>query len=200
MFTKHQIIEKVRYLFGELHHRYRTIVENEKELLPAVFEYPGGKISKGENYKGLPYLMLDYPAFFSKENIFAIRTMFWWGNFFSITLHLSGKYFENTEKLSSWLAFFRQKNLWVCVGKSEWENHFERSNYCRLDDLDEEQIKELSKNRFFKVAKKIGLGEWNDAPELLVLSFLEIIEFVKFNFPAGERVLSPGPPKAGSGL
>ena len=48
------------------------------------------KIAKGENYLQLPYVLLDYPRCFDKENIFAIRTMFWWGNFFSITLHLSG--------------------------------------------------------------------------------------------------------------
>ena len=56
------------------------------------------KISKGENYKGLPWLVLDYPRYFNKEDIFAIRTLFWWGNFFSITLHISGKYKMRYEK------------------------------------------------------------------------------------------------------
>ena len=38
--------------------------------------------------------MLDYPALFKKDEIFALRTMFWWGNFMSITLLLSGGYKE----------------------------------------------------------------------------------------------------------
>src|SRR6187402_1143085 len=50
------------------------------------------KISRGENYKGLPYVILDYPRLFGREDVFAVRTMFWWGHSFHVTLHLKGKY------------------------------------------------------------------------------------------------------------
>jgi hypothetical protein len=63
-----------------------------------------GKISRGENYQLLPYIILDYPSYFSRNNIFAVRTMFWWGNFFSITLHLSGDHKINL--LITILLFF----------------------------------------------------------------------------------------------
>ena len=60
--------------------------------LPEEVLIQSPKISRGENYNGLPYVMLDYPRCFGKEDVFAMRTMFWWGNFFSITWHLKGKY------------------------------------------------------------------------------------------------------------
>jgi len=56
------------------------------------------KISRGENYLGLPYLVLDYPRLFRPDAVLAIRTFFWWGHFFSSTLQLSGGY--KTEFLS----------------------------------------------------------------------------------------------------
>ena len=51
------------------------------------------------------------PAVFSKENIFAIRTMFWWGNFFSISLHVSGKYFKTEIDFSKLSALPERKRI-----------------------------------------------------------------------------------------
>ena len=189
IFTKQKIIEKVNYLLGELHRDYRKIVEDEKESLPSIFQKPGGKISKGENYNGLPYLILDYPAMFSKDNIFAVRTMFWWGNFFSISLHLSGKYVERTKEITQWLAFFQQNNFCVCINENEWEHDFHSLNFIEIKELDQKQINALCKKDFFKAAKKIELSEWNNARELLEQSFKEIIRFIKISFPTGEKAL-----------
>ena len=185
IFTKKQIIEKVYLLFGDLHHSYRKIVEDEKQFLPAIFQRPGGKISKGENYKGLPYLILDYPAIFSKENIFAIRTMFWWGNFFSISLHLSGENFKNTNPVSHLLASFQRNNFFVCINENEWEHSFHSTNFIDIKEMGEGQIKNICKKDFFKVAKKIELSEWNNAPDFLEQSFKEIIGVIKISFPNG---------------
>ena len=95
--TKNNIIQKLFVLFGELSETWQsnTVLQ---QLPSAINEIPP-KISKGENYEGLPYVMLDYPRCFSKEDVFAIRTFFWWGNFFSITLHLKGKYKEQFEQV-----------------------------------------------------------------------------------------------------
>lgn len=116
--TKHSIINKVYQLFGEMHEIYKQISEQEKILLPSFYKNTGGKISKGENYRGLPFVILDHPALFSKENIFAVRTMFWWGNFFSISLHVSGKIFQINKNFSNLLAYLHEKNFYVCVNEN----------------------------------------------------------------------------------
>lgn len=67
IFTKQIIIKKVQHILGDLHTYYKQLIQQEKDLLPQIFQTPGGKITKGENYQGLPYLILDYPAIFSKE-------------------------------------------------------------------------------------------------------------------------------------
>src|SRR5690606_37500006 len=45
---------------------------------------------RGENYKGLPYVVLDYPRLMTKDEILNIRLLFWWGHYYSISLHLAG--------------------------------------------------------------------------------------------------------------
>lgn len=198
--TKHSIINKVCNLFGELNEIYKQVSEQEKPFLPEYFKIAGGKISKGENYEGLPYVMLDYPALFSRENIFAIRTMFWWGNFFSITLHISGEKFKLGRDFSKFLIHLRENNFFVCVNEKEWHHSFELSNYIGAKELDQQKLEEIFNKKFFKISKNLGLNRWNEAPEFLEKSFREIIGFIKISFPAGGKALSPVFPKAGSGL
>ena len=135
--TKNGIIEKAKTLFGQIQEKMIDHLKTvNAQLMIDVTRIPP-KISKGENYKGLPYLMLDYPRLFDKENIFAIRTLFWWGNFFSITLHLGGSYknqFE--EKCISAFSVFKTHDFFVCVHTEEWEHHFDPSNYIAVKHLD----------------------------------------------------------------
>ena len=61
--TKNEILKKVKHLLEEL------MKEQQKHIrschgLPAEILVPPPKISKGENYRGLPYLVLDHPRYF----------------------------------------------------------------------------------------------------------------------------------------
>lgn len=189
IFTKQLIIEKVYHLFGQLHNDYRKIVLKEKHFLPATMLEPGGKISKGENYQGLPYVILDYPASFSKEKILAVRTLFWWGNFFSIALHISGENFKSGHVSAEAIDFLKEKKFSVCVNENEWQHHFDASNFVNIDKLNPAEIEILQEKNFLKIAKKTELTEWDSATKFLIEAFEEIIEFIKFNFRGGEKDL-----------
>lgn len=72
--TKNGIIEKVKVLLTELQARQQALLSGPIAIgfsfaLPEEVILPSPKISKGENYKGLPYLVLDYPRYFNKEHI-----------------------------------------------------------------------------------------------------------------------------------
>jgi len=88
--TKNAIVQKIKSFLEEIQIKQFDILKKYSSKLPAEVLKISPKISRGENYKGLPWLVLDNPSYFQHNNIFAVRTMFWWGNFFSITLHLSG--------------------------------------------------------------------------------------------------------------
>ncbi len=189
IFTKQLIIEKVYLLLGQLHDEYKKKIVREKRFLPSQLLKPGGKISKGENYKGLPYVILDYPAFFSKQKILAVRTLFWWGNFFSIALHISGENFKGITISDEAIEFLKQRNFSICVNENEWEHHFHSSNFVSVNEMNNRALKKLNEKHFLKIAKKTELAEWNSSRKFLEEAFEEIIEFIKLSFPAGEKGL-----------
>jgi hypothetical protein len=174
--TKQAVIQKVYYLFNE-----------QVNIIGKIFSgiqlnYPGKtvsvipKISKGENYQGLPYVMLDYPSVFDKENIFALRTMFWWGNYFSITLQLSGHYkqiFSSETFIDSLQSI---EGLYICIHSDPWQHHFESSNYISCSQLNKRAIEDLfNQKNFVKIALKYDLKQWNNIDNLLEAAYKKII-------------------------
>ncbi len=184
--TKHIIIQKVYEMFGLLNDLMKQKLNNTGGFLPGEVKNKSGKISKGENYKGLPYLMLDVPPLFEKENILAIRIMFWWGNFFSITLHVKGKFKAKSDIYQSNFLYLKENNFFVCVNENEWEHHFEDSNFKSANSLSQYEFKSACERSFIKIAKKIPLTEWDKAPEFLLKSFDEILQWLKINYQAGK--------------
>ena len=153
--TKNIILKKAWALLEVLQEEQKHYIQSLQLKLPEGIFKPSAKISKGENYKELPYLILDYPRYFEQDNIFAIRTMFWWGNFFSTTLHLSGRFkkiFE--EKIPA--SYNLLKEYAVCINNDPWEHHFEKTNYIPLEELRKPEFEKLMKEKsFIKLARKI---------------------------------------------
>ncbi len=169
--TKRIIIEKVAMLFNEQINTVSNIMKESILLLPEV-SAAVPKISKGENYNGLPFVMLDYPAVFTKENIFALRTFFWWGNLFSISIQLSGKYKTHFEK--NIFESLKTDDWFICINENEWQHHFEESNYKLFALLSEAEKETLQQKRFIKIALKYKLHHWNMMQQLLPQGYKKI--------------------------
>jgi len=178
--TKRNILDKVNLVLGGLSQDQKVIIEKEKNWLPPEVIRTMPKISKGENYLQLPYLLLDHPRCFDAENIFAVRTMFWWGNFFSVTLQLSGTYKAlYQDKICKRLNTIQQ-DIFICVNENQWQHHFEATNYLNVKKLSVTQLQDvIYKKEFLKLAVKFPLQQWNALPELLQKSFKEIMEVLK---------------------
>jgi hypothetical protein len=199
--AKHNIIKKVYALFGEFNEFIKTEFEQCNHIFPQDVKNWNGKITKGENYKNLPYVILDSPAFFDKKNIFTIRTMFWWGNFFSITLHLSGIFKHQFGKSNSEMfSLLKKNNFFVCVNEDEWQHYFEENNYAPFSAITLQQFETINEKDFFKIAKNISLSQWDNANDFLINSFREIMHLLQISYPDGKKDLLPGSPKVGSGL
>ena len=178
--TKNGIIKKIESLFGGLEQEMTSCLKDHAGQLPQEVINIHSKISKGENYEGLPYLILDCPRYFKGENIFAIRTMFWWGNFFSITLQLSGVYKNKFEKkIIEAFNELKKKNFFLCRNDNQWEHHFGKTNYIPVNKLSANQFRQLlSKNSFIKLAQKIPLKKKNDVNKILLDYFSKMIEIL----------------------
>lgn len=166
--TKHAIMEKVAVLLSAQVDCINR--EFTRPLLPVLPELGAclPKISKGEKYLGLPYMILDYPAIFSRTDCFALRTMFWWGHFFSVTLHLSGKYKQAFEKQLLAGITKGEESLYVSTGEEEWQHHFEPGNYLPVSAMAEDLLhKKIVQPSFVKIALKYDLVHWNNMNDLL---------------------------------
>jgi len=170
LLTKNVIIEKVYALFGELASELQQSSIYSTSNLPSEILNMGPKISRGEKYKGLPYVMLDYPRSFGKEDIFAVRTFFWWGNFFSVTLHLKGKYQQLfIPSLQKQIAFLAANNFQLCVAGEEWEHDLSDGNYIPLS-ISNNTIAEIDlvSKPFYKLTSRLELHQWNEMNERLL--------------------------------
>ena len=174
MLAKNRIIQKVVGLFAALSEEYVSVAATS---LICQVNFKSPKISRGENYLSLPYVMLDYPRNFSKKDAFAIRTFFWWGQHISIHLYLSGiyktKYRHKVENAIN--QGFLHGWFW-CVNQNEWQHHFEEDNYLSMQQGFKATPHE--KVNFLKIAKKIPLHKWNSSAETLLESFRLLINII----------------------
>jgi len=170
LLTKNKIIDTVFVLFGEVAHSMRDHIHEKGLLLPAEVLAAAPKISRGENYEGLPYVMLDYPRLFGKASIFAIRVFFWWGHYFSITLHLKGVYRQQyAPVLIKHLALLANHDFYLCNAEDEWRHHFVADNYTALKKLQPARAEQiLSGHPFCKLSASLPLHQWNGAKQSLV--------------------------------
>jgi hypothetical protein len=161
--TKNAIIQKVYHLFGSLAEEMKN--ETAKNNLPAEVLQTTPKISKGENYKGLPYVMLDHPRSFTKENVFAVRTFFWWANYFSITLHLKGGYKKRfADSIQKNIFLLTENNFYLSITEDEWHHDIDEQNYILLNDLtDDLKQKYFLQSSVLKISAKISLDKWNES-------------------------------------
>ncbi|MES1160358.1 MAG: hypothetical protein ABUM51_06365 [Bacteroidota bacterium] len=184
--TKNSIMGKVGALFAELSGRMQ---EGGLPLLDGLLRADDGsswvadgslkvddglppnwstpKISRGENYKGLPWVVLDYPRAFGKEDVLAIRTLFWWGHYFSVTLHLKGKYKDLfLPVIRQHLIILEQAGFYVGTSDDEWRHELDSDNYQPLQAGMDTTI--LEERTFLKLSAKCGLDRWDEADSVLL--------------------------------
>lgn len=175
--TKNNILESVTHFFAALQVEQATILSTYNTTLPSLIAESSAKISKGENYLGLPYQVLDYPRFFKPEAVFAIRTMFWWGHFFSTTLHVSGNFKPLYEdKIVQAYEQLIDGSFYYCVHNKPWDHHFNEDNYLPIENCRKAVFeKHIRENSFLKIAKKHSLADWDNLPAILLTDFKELI-------------------------
>ena len=183
--TKRTIIEKAVQLLADLSGKIRPVIVNYEKRLPAAVIASEPRISKGESYLLLPYVLLDYPRCFDKENIFAIRTMFWLGNFFSITVHLSCGYkTEYAAVLIDHIDELQDGGYYICVNDGQWHHHFEPGNYFLAAGKNKGELEDMIQQRsFIKIARKFSLAQWNEMPAILDRSFSAMMELMTPSAP-----------------
>ncbi|MDI3318211.1 hypothetical protein [Pinibacter soli] len=175
--TKNAIIGKVYTMFGNVAELLHDHVNERQHSLPENCSTNNPKISKGEKYEDLPYVMLDYPRFFTKEEIVAVRNFFWWGNYFSTTLHVRGLHRHKVAaSILEQFEYLAAKQFYLSTGGSEWDHNIDGSNYSLLNGYSKTALSDvLEKSNFIKLAVKFPLKEWSIAEKQLENSSIEML-------------------------
>lgn len=180
--TKQNIINKVYTLFGEVSEIYKDCVNQNESIFGDEILKNAPRISKGENYNQMPWVMLDYPRYFNSSDVFAVRSFFWWGNFFSITLHLSGKFKKQFEEnIFSITKNHKCLDEWyIFVSDLEWQHTINKKTHQKLDTFlkKDKNISLMKQKSFMKISKKISLNNWDNVFEFLENSFKEVLSIL----------------------
>jgi len=167
---KYLLIDKVVVQFNHLSPKVKEVLE--KHHLPAEIAKARVRIFRGDNYKHLPYAVMDYPALYTRENSFAYRTMFWWGNFFSCTLYLHGTYLELYRKnLQQGIHELKGKDFYFCVNETPWQYYYEKDNYIAVDELLKKKgaaEKLIGERGFLKLSRYVKITEWKKVNQLCI--------------------------------
>lgn len=164
--AKREIVSKIERSLGELREAFRRRIEETGATLPESMDFANGKISKGENYRGLPYLVLDFPRLFHQEDVMAVRTMVWWGHEASCALHLQGAPLERRRgRLAAAWGALVEGGYWLCVNDTPFEYHFGESNYLPCARAGEAVFMDKARNApFVKLSRKAPLSRWDEFP------------------------------------
>lgn len=174
LLVKNNIIEKVYERFGALSSEFQALLA--QPVLPETVTAISPKIARGEKYEGLPWLMLDYPRKFSNGDIFAIRTFFWWGHFFSITLQLSGSYMHAyLPRITNAFEAGLLNDAFISCGADAWQHHFRADNMLPISDA---LLKRAAEIGFLKIGFNIPIKEWDDADVFLLDRFKRLLNML----------------------
>ena len=160
--AKQRISLKIYELLGALKTACEKLPEHQHFHFPEDTDYQPGKISRGENLKGLPYIVLDFPRRFEGNDVFAFRTIFWWGNYVGFHFVLANKMLETY----GWEWLKRLSSSWLfCLHDTPWEHDIDDRSVA-VSGLDSVELKShFSKKGFLKISQKMELSEMANLPQ-----------------------------------
>jgi len=178
---KKEITEKTYVLFSELTEHLKNSATFNRVSFPVGTDVVRGKISKGENYLGLPFIILDFPRLFTTDQYFAFRTFLWWGNFISNTFLISGEQLPLVrENFLERFTILSKKGVWLCISDSPWNHHFKKDNFIPLNSLSKRDAMEIFKHQnFLKVARKLSIAKVNGLVDFSLESFTVLLSITE---------------------
>jgi hypothetical protein len=147
-------------------------IKTSKPILHSNFKFNNPKISKGENYNCLPWVMADYPAYFDKENIFAFRMFYLWGAEINFFLVLKGDFLKHYQtQILSQIKNQAFTSIKIYVGADVWKHNMDE-DYKLIEAIEIEKIiAHINQFGFLKLAiyhpstkineiEKLGFNAW----------------------------------------
>jgi hypothetical protein len=99
--------------------------------------------------------------------------MFWWGNFFSITLHLSGNNKSGLlQKILENSPLLKENGFYVYDGEDEWAHDLDNASCKKLSAINPENIEKIfAANNFLILAIKFPIDSLEAIEDKLLRNY-----------------------------
>ncbi len=141
---KPRIMKKAEGYLNALHDALAADLEGRESDFPPHTKLKKGQLVRGENHKGFPFLSLDIPQRFSKEEMLTYRTLFWWGHYLGFSLILKG------EALPGYLERLLERReqpdwgeIYLATAASPWEWSPTKDNFVRVSAAPSEDLRRI---------------------------------------------------------
>ena len=162
--AKNSILLKTAEIMGDVANHLQSAYRQPNQCMPAWLKQ-SPKISRGEVYEELPWLMLDYPREFQREDWLAIRHFFSWGRGFTVSLLLRGKYVDRA--LDCWKShwmLWRELGFTQVVIDDPWKHRADPAYETSLAALSFEKAEEIVRQHgFIQIRKHLPVQNWAGA-------------------------------------
>ncbi|MFA7381036.1 MAG: hypothetical protein WC150_11270 [Bacteroidia bacterium] len=145
-----------------------------QEVVTSVFlktgiQRAGLKVSKGENFKGYPYIVLDCPRLYSTDTEVICRTIFRWGHGWSLHFTVQGKTFSRVNHSLPFFSASLSSDWLLYTGENIWEQDVDSVFFLPTLSISETSLSHtINRQGFFKIATQINLSdavEWPPFPQ-----------------------------------
>lgn len=179
--AKAEMIRKLHEEFMKLRDQLRAECETiPLSLVPAGTDFVTGQLVKGEKFHDFPYVYLDFPKFFSKEEMFAFRSFFWWGHSLIFCWLLSGpRLGEYQKRLITSHETLAHHAVFFSTAGTPWEWGLEKPHAVFLSEINKARLKEILKDRpFLKLGCSMPLKSL-ETPDAILQEGLRIFHLLK---------------------
>ncbi|GJL54791.1 MAG: hypothetical protein NPIRA02_19230 [Nitrospirales bacterium] len=119
---KAHITVTVRRTLEALYTRLQSVLMGVDVIAPQHFKPEAVQFVKGEHLEDFPYQYLDFPRYYTREEKFAFRTLFWWGHHVAFALILEGPNIRRyKENMINHYADICEHDVCLCLSSSLWE-------------------------------------------------------------------------------
>jgi len=177
---KRTVSDKIIDIFDDVESRIRKEILSAKIDFPDNFLLKNGKISRGENYNNQPYIVLDFPRSFDRNNIFTYRTIFWWGNYFSNSIIFSGSIYKTYEnKILNGIDTIRNKGWLISFYSTPWKLEVGINGLSHIQEYSNQQIKDhLKKQGFINITRIHKISEYQTLPLNSSIFFHDLLDLL----------------------
>lgn len=120
--TKVIISRKVKQILEQLHAVLKEELSTSSFLAPEGVDTTIGQFVKGEHLRDFPYQYLDLPKYFSQDEKFTFRSLFWWGHHFVFALILEGPHLDRyKQRLLKSYDRLADQDLSILMAPTLWE-------------------------------------------------------------------------------